>query len=50
MTPNLKKQEILNQIAAILNHPGWKVSSGSTEPRNASFYTPLDGLREVLVG
>ena len=35
MTPNLKKQEILNQIAAILNHPGWKVSSGSTEPRNA---------------
>jgi hypothetical protein len=29
------KQEVLDQIAAILKHPGWKVSAGSTEPRIA---------------
>ncbi len=29
------KQEVLDQIAAILKHPGWKVSTGSTEPRIA---------------
>ena len=35
MSTFLTKQEILDEIAALLDHTGWKVSSGSTEPRTA---------------
>ena len=35
MNAGSTKQEVLDQIAAILKHPGWKVSAGSTEPRIA---------------
>jgi len=31
----MTKQEILDLIAGLLDHPGWKVSSGSSEPRKA---------------
>lgn len=35
MSAQRTKQEILDQIAALIGHSGWQVSSGSTEPRVA---------------